>query len=92
MDVTAGIMEEDLEVTHNSIPSLPTTFDSAQFRNLDPALTRSTNPMMDVYPKRESGCRNEANLATISIDHNFRLGEPISKLIKAFSSCKGALS
>ncbi len=58
-------MEEDLEVTDNSIPSLPTTFDSAQFRNLDPALTRSTNAVVNVNPKRESGCRNEANLATI---------------------------
>ena len=56
VNVITGLVKEDLEVTDNSIGSLPAFSHSARLRNLDPAFTSCSHTVVDVNTKWELSC------------------------------------
>ena len=55
MDVIARLMQEDLEVTHNGIGSLPPSPNTTRLGHLDPPLTSRTHTMVHIYAKWKLG-------------------------------------
>ena len=55
MDVIAGLMQKDLEVTHDGIGPLPALPHTTRSRDLDPAFTCCPHTMVDVNAKRKLG-------------------------------------
>ena len=51
VNIITGLMEEHLEITDDSISSLPSLPHSAWLRDLDPTLTGRANSMVDVNTK-----------------------------------------
>lgn len=54
--IVAWLVQEDFEVTHNRIGSLPALSNTTWFGDLDPALTGCANTVVDVYAKGELSC------------------------------------
>ena len=59
MDVIAGLMQEDLEVTNDGIGPLPAFPDTPWSRDFDPAFTCCPHTMVDVNAKRKLGCAHK---------------------------------
>ena len=59
VDIIAGLVEEHLEITDDSIGSLPALSHSTWFGDLDPTLTGRTNTMVDVNTKGKLSCERE---------------------------------
>ena len=55
VDVIAGLVQEDLEVTHNCVGPLPASPHTTGFRDLDPTLACCSNTMVDVDAKWKFG-------------------------------------
>jgi len=55
VDVIAGLVQEDLEVTDNGVGPLPATPHATRLGDLDPSLTGCPDTMVDVDPKWKLG-------------------------------------
>ena len=55
VDVVAGLVQEDLEVTDDGVGPLPAMPHATRLGDLDPSLTGCPDTMVDVDPKRKLG-------------------------------------